>query len=305
MSAHDSKILAQLESRIEVADGLAKFRFVLERDFSFAPGQYATLWLTHRGETIARPYSIVSSPSESRVLEFYINLVSEGKLTASLWQKDVIEGLENRDRETRAEITGPKGRFVLDPEDLRDFVFVSSGTGIAPFVSMVRKLNEDFLASPKYFIPRRIYLIHGVSFPSHLGYRDEMEALAAETIRDPARKLRLLYIPTISRPFMDSKWTGLKGRAETLFDTNSVEVVPQKQNLEDIVKGMLAMLLRPQTHAVYVCGHPGTIDKMVVFLSKRGFHVGTDIKRERYYPLRITNDALRMKTDASQVIRDS
>jgi NAD(P)H-flavin reductase len=284
MSLHDSKTPARLESRIEVSDALAIFRFALERDFRFIPGQYATLWLTHKGKTIARPYTIASSPSESRVLEFYINLVSQGRLTSSLWHKDVIEGLVSGNPETRAAITGPKGRFILDSEDPRDCLFVASGTGMAPFVSMIRKLNEDFLASPRHFTPRRIYLIHGVSFPSHLGYREEMEALAAETIRDPGRKLKLLYLPTISRPFMDLTWTGLEGRAEALFDTNSIEVVPQRQNLEDTVKGMLAMVLRPQTHAIYVCGYPGTINNVVAFLSKRGFRVDSDIKRERYYP---------------------
>jgi ferredoxin-NADP reductase len=284
MSPHDPKIPAQLESRIEVSDALAIFRFALERDFHFMPGQYATLWLTHEGKTIARPYTIASSPSESRVLEFYINLVSEGKLTPSLWDKNVIEGLVSGDPGTKAAITGPRGRFVLDSEDPRDLVFVASGTGMAPFISMIRKLHQDFLASPRHFTSRRIYVIHGVSFPSHLGYREEMEALAAETTKDAARKLRVLYLPTISRPFMDLTWAGLKGRAEALFDFDSLELVSRRPSLENLVKGMLAVMMRPQMHAVYVCGHPGTIDNVVAFLSKRGFHVDSDIKREKYYP---------------------
>jgi len=86
MTAHLSKIPAHLESRIEISDGLAIFRFALERKFSFKPGQYATIWLTHRGKTLARPYTISSSSSEKRHLEFYINLVREGKLTPSLWE---------------------------------------------------------------------------------------------------------------------------------------------------------------------------------------------------------------------------
>ena len=197
----NEKIPAQLESRIEVSDGLAIFRFVLERDFSFDPGQYATLWLTHAGKTLARPYTIASSSSEKRHLEFYINLVKDGKLTPSLWESAVIEGLRSGDPGTRVAMTGPKGRFIMDPEDLRDLVFVASGTGLAPFISMIRKLNESFLDSPKTFAPRRIYLVHGVSYPTHLGYREELEGLAAETLKDPGRKLALLYLPTISRPF--------------------------------------------------------------------------------------------------------
>jgi len=283
VSTHDSKITALLESRIELSDGLAIFRFYLERDFCFAPGQYATLWLTHRGKTLARPYSIASSPSESRVLEFYINLVKDGKMTPSLWQGDVIEGLNSRDPGTKAVFTGPKGRFVLDDGDTRDLVFVASGTGLAPFISMIRKLNEDYLASPRNFRARRIYLIHGVSYPNHLGYREELEELAARTQKETSRKLSLLYFPTISRPFIDSKWTGLKGRAETILEVPS----PRKSgppNLDDTVRGMLKAILRPETHVVYVSGHPGTVDNVVGILGPRGFRVDSDIKREKYYP---------------------
>jgi NAD(P)H-flavin reductase len=279
----DSKIPAHLESRIEVSDGLAIFRFALDRQFMFEAGQYATLWLTHGGETLARPYSIASSPSEKRHLEFYINLVSAGNLTPSLWESDVIEGLRSGDPGTRAAVMGPKGRFVLDPEDARDLVFVASGTGLAPFISMVRKLNESFLAAPKGFQARRIYLIHGVSYPTHLGYRGELENLAAEGMKNPARKLSLLYLPTISSPYMDSTWTGLKGRAETLLETPQPKR-PGIPDLEETIKAVLTTVVQPRTHAVYVCGHPGTVDGVVKTLSKRGFHVDADIKREKYYP---------------------
>ncbi len=283
MSAHDSRIPAQLESRIELSDGLAVFRFILERDFAFNPGQYATLWLTHGGKTLARPYSIASSPSESRALEFYINLVREGKLTPSLWQADVIDGLRNRDPETKAAVTGPKGHFILDPGDPRDLVLIASGTGLAPFISMIRKQYEDYRASPKNFRERRIYLIHGVSYPSHLGYREELEKLASEATRGTSRKLSFLYFPTISRPFMDSTWKGLKGRAETLLDVAQ----PPKTghpSLEDCIRSMLNAILRPETHVVYVCGYPGTVDNVVDKLIRRGFQLDSDIKREKYYP---------------------
>ena len=277
-----AKIPAQLHSRIELSGGLAIFRFVLDRDFVFSPGQYATLWLAHRGKTLARPYSIASSPSERRVLEFYINLVKEGELTPSLWQAEVIDGLRAGNPGTSAAVTGPKGRFVLDPRDSRDLVLIASGTGLAPFLSMIRKLREDYLAFPDDFPARRVYLIHGVSYPSHLGYRQELEQLAFETLKDAGR-LAFLYFPTISRPFMDSSWTGLKGRAETLLDFS-----PLRKSgppiLEDSIRGMFYTLLRPETHVVYVCGYPGTVDGVVGALRQHGFRLDADIKREKYYP---------------------
>ena len=110
-----------------------------------------------------------------------------------------------------------------------------------------------------------------------------MEDLSAESLKNPKRKLALVYLPTISRPFMDSSWTGLKGRAETLLELPR-DGKPGTADLERTIKTMLSAVIRPQTHVVYVCGHPGTVDHVVKTLSPRGFHVDSDIKREKYYP---------------------
>ncbi len=211
-----------------------------------------------------------------------MNLVKEGKLTPSLWQPGIIDGMKNHDPEIRTFVTGPRGLFVLDPEDSRDLVFVASGTGLAPFMSMIRKLKENYSSPSCHLATRRIYLIHGVSIQSHLGYGEELEELAFETKRDRSRKLLLFYFPTISRPFMDSSWTGLKGRAETLLELPSVQNAGPA-NLEDSLRSLLSSILQPESHAVYVSGHPGTIEKVVDTLALRGFRLNSDIKCERYY----------------------
>jgi NAD(P)H-flavin reductase len=283
MSTREGKILAHLQSKQDQAEGLAVFRFELEGQFFFQPGQYATLWLTHQGKTIPRPYSIASSPSDTRVLEFYINLVDSGHLSPSFWNEEVLRCLERRDPDTKLHISGPKGRFLLDPHDRRDLIFVASGTGLAPFMSMIRKLNENFISSPQTFLRRSIHVIHGVSQPDHLGYREELERLAAETRRNPARRLALTYLPTISRPQTDPAWTGLTGRAETLFNCAPV-ADSGTQGLQGIVQGAFQSILRPETHAVYVCGYPGTVDNIMRLLSERGFKPDVDLKREKYYP---------------------
>lgn len=279
----DDKIPTLLETTIQVSKGLTIFRFGLKRELLFEPGQYATLWLTHNGNTLARPYTICSSPSEKRCIEFYINLVREGRLTPSLFESEVLEGLRTQHPGTVAAITGPKGIFVIDPADDRDLVFIASGTGLAPFISMIRKMNEDFLRSPGRFRSRRIYLIHGVSYSSHLGYREELERLAAESLSDGTRKLALTYLPTISRPLMEPAWTGLTGRAETILQRHEQRGC-NTPNLAETVSAMLSNLIHPSTHVVYVCGHPGTIDIVVDTLGQRGFRVDVDIKQEKYYP---------------------
>ena len=283
MNSKEGRIPAHLQLKQDLDEGLAVFRFELEDRFLFQPGQYATLWLTHRGKTTPRPYSIASSPSETRVLEFYINLVDSGHLTSSFWNPEVLRSLQHRNNDTQLFISGPKGRFLLDPRESRDLVFVASGTGLAPFMSMVRKLNEDYLEASGTFCRRSVFIIHGASCPQHLGYRSELEHLAAETLADPSRRLAVTYLPTISRPRMDPSWTGLIGRAETLFDSCPASL-SQGQNLQAAVRGMLNSILRPETHEVYICGYPGTVDNVVRLLSARGFKPDRDLKREKYFP---------------------
>ena len=64
---------------------------------------------------------------------------------------------------------GPKGKFMLEPEDDRTHLYVSTGTGIAPFISMIRETMA-------HGAPRRTVLLNGCSFATELGYRDELEA---------------------------------------------------------------------------------------------------------------------------------
>jgi ferredoxin-NADP reductase len=280
-SAKAAGIRAELDTRIDLADGLSIFRFALQREFFFQPGQYATLWLTHNGETIPRPYSIASSPSESRILEFYINLVEDGRLTPSLWDLEIMRSLKSRCEETNLAVTGPKGRFVLDLNDPRDLIFVASGTGLAPFISMTRKLNEDYLAAPETFRSRTVRIIHGVSYSRNLGYRHELEALHLETQENPTRKLGVFYFPTISRPHLDPSWTGLRGRAESIFEDSPGAAAPNPS--ENAMRKWVCDELSPARHVVYVCGHPGTIDNTVQILSARGFKSDVDLKVEKYY----------------------
>ncbi len=282
MTATEPRIHAQLQMKRDLSEGLAIFRFELAQAFSFKPGQYATLWLTHHGKTTPRPYSIASSPAETRVLEFYINLVEHGRLTPSLWDPEVLDGLQTRNPATRVEITGPKGRFTLDVQDPRDLIFIASGTGLAPFMSMIRTLNEDYLAAPDAYPRRNVYVVHGASYSSNLGYHEELQTLAWETAHDPCRALAVAYLPTISRPQMDPSWAGLRGRAETLFEFDC-DGRAHAETPSCAVKSMLRLLLRPETHVVYVCGHPGTIDNVERLLTLRGFRQDVDLKRERYY----------------------
>ena len=88
------------------------------------------------GKIVQRPYSVASAPGVAgdTGYEFYLRLVQGGTFTPLLWDLPVGH---------RMRMIGPKGKFMLEPDDDRTHLFISSGTGNAPFVSMMRQLLLD------------------------------------------------------------------------------------------------------------------------------------------------------------------
>ncbi|MFW5797771.1 MAG: FAD-binding oxidoreductase [Spirochaetota bacterium] len=93
----------------------------------FEPGQYVNIGFP--GEMYMREYSIYSAPGDEH-LEVLVRVVDGGLLSPKLAR--VTPG-------TELQVDGPFGSFTI-PEHARDgrFIFVSTGTGIAPFRSFVR-----------------------------------------------------------------------------------------------------------------------------------------------------------------------
>lgn len=213
----------------------------------FEPGQYVALGLpgsaprpehfpaetvVHKPEKlIKRAYSIGSSPAEKGYLEFYIAIVPEGALTSRLAL--VREG----DRLHAApKITGTfTAHSVPENENL---ILVSTGTGIAPFMSMVR--------TPSIWTAgRKITMIHGVRYAKDLAYRQELLELAA-------RRPEFSYFATVSRS--DAEWNGERGHVQALFDSGKIALDSQVDN-------------------VFLCGNPAMIDDIEKRLTADGYVV--------------------------------
>lgn len=205
----------------------------------FLPGQYVTIGTAE----IQRAYSIASEPGERRWMEFCIRFAREpatvSPLTHMLWTMPVGSRLHVGDKIA--------GRFTLERTvaagDTRVKVLVAAGTGLAPFVSMVRHAEREGDGVGL----SRLAVLHGVSHPHELAYRDELT--------DAVSRFGLRYHPTVSRPEGHPYWTGLTGRVESL--------------LED---GRLTSLdWSPDSATVYVCGFRNTIAGSVRRLLGRGF----------------------------------
>ncbi len=230
----------RIVERREVAPDLFVLQVGLEGELSYVAGQYATLGVEVEGKRIERPYSLCSSPYETN-LEFFVERVPNGELTPLLYAMEKGAPLLVR--------RFAKGRFTLDLRSGRkNHLLLGTVTGIAPYVSYIRTLYEDWKkgGSP---MPgeHQLFCIQGASRGNEFGYRDELEKIAAEV---PWLK----YVATVSRPWDDSAWRGETGRVDDLIRKYARE-----------------WDLKPEETTAYLCGHPSMVENGRGILFRAGW----------------------------------
>jgi ferredoxin/flavodoxin---NADP+ reductase len=244
---------AEITWRKDVAADLWSIRIRPQHPVPFIAGQYATLGMVLDEQVIERPYSIVSSPLEDE-MEFFFELVPHGGLTPYIHHMKLGDTLLVRCQ--------AKGLFTLDSKSghKRHFM-VSTVTGVAPYVSIVRTLvRESETGKP---VEHEVIMLDAASRSWELAYQGELAAFAR-------RFGWLHYIPTVSRPWEDSSWEGELGRAE------------------DVLRKYLDRFkLGPADTTVYLCGHSEMIKKAEGILMRRGFP-SVSIRKEIYWVPRKT-----------------
>jgi ferredoxin-NADP reductase len=249
IATDDERYNATLVRREEQVDSLAYFWVRFDGDPTpFEPGQYMTIGVFVDGKIVQRPYSVASAPgvAADTGYEFYLRLVMGGTFTPLLWGLPVGH---------RMRMIGPKGKFVLQPDDERTHIFISSGTGNAPFVAMMRQLLLDGR-------PRKVVFLNGVSYAHELGYRELLEGW------ESSGEYPVTYVPTVSRPMdpLNAAWMGRTGRVETILD-------PVLDELG----------LTPADSIAYICGNPDMILTAEATLLARGYPED-QVHKELYWP---------------------
>lgn len=266
-----SEYNATVIRRVDITPRLVILQVRPDGEFSFKAGQYTTLGLlpetprvpeadvlepdpSKPGKLIKRAYSISSGSQTKDHMEFYISLVPSGELTPRLFT------LGEGDRVFVG--TSGKGMFTLDkiPVD-RNILMVATGTGLAPYVSMLRTHLAGCPTQP-------VAVLHGAAYSWDLGYRGELEGLNA-------RCHNLAYIPVVSRPDSDPDWRGRVGR---LTDWLRRPELAQACRFD----------LQPETTHVLLCGNPGMIEDAQSLLEFRGFKLDSrkdpgTIHAEKYW----------------------
>jgi ferredoxin--NADP+ reductase len=268
-----TQLNAIVVQRIEVSPGLIIMRVVPDgwELPDFEPGQFAVLGLPgtagrtpvsdpeeplkNPDKMIKRAYSIASSSKAKEYIEFYVAIVPSGQLTPRLF------ALRSGDRVWLS----PKmhGIFTLDQvEPGRHVAFLATGTGLAPYMSMLRT-SLTCGTNTQYAV------LHGARHSWDLGYRSELM-----TLRQICSNFT--YLPTISRPEKEAaQWTGLSGYLQALWQSGTLA--------EE-----WGFAPSPETTDVFICGNPAMVDDMVEILEGEGFTEHTrkvkgQVHVERYW----------------------
>jgi ferredoxin--NADP+ reductase len=221
----------------------------------FLPGQFVNLGLKlDEKEITHRAYSISSSPFEKKYYEFYIKHKEHptiGKFTTALFKLNIGDLIF---------LQPPRGAFTIEDNKSntnsgsRQMILVCSGTGLAPFMSYIRYLKN-------MRTEKKIILLHGVSFPEELGYREFLENLSLKK----NNLGNFIYLPTVSRSneHLSENWKGNKGRVESMLSSIDKH--------ESILEKILGCPVTVDNSFFYLCGYKTMIDYVVSMLSPLGF----------------------------------
>lgn len=210
-------------------DRLFKFRMTRPASFRFRSGEFVMIGLPNAARPVYRAYSI-ACPGWDEELEFYSIKVPDGPLTQHLQKIRPGDTVLMRKK-----ATGTLVNDALTPG--RRLYLFSTGTGIAPFASIIRdpETYEKF---------EQIILTHTCRLVAELQYGRELVdlTLADPLVGDDASDGRLLYCPSATRePFeRNDRITDLISSGRLFRDLGLPEL--SKEQDRAMICGSMAML---------------------------------------------------------------
>jgi ferredoxin--NADP+ reductase len=208
---------------------------------AFEAGQFVRVALDIAGERVARPFSFVNPPGDP-AHEFYGIVVPEGPLSPRLAQL--------RAGETLYVAGNPAGFLVLSElPDAQSLWLISTGTGIAPFLSILR-------TEAPWRRYRDVVLVHAVRHARELVYQELIGQMK-----------QLKYVPFVSR---EAAPGALSGRIPAAIADGRLEAAA-------------GVRLAAETSQVMLCGNPQMLKDTTALLLTRGMR-----KNRRRNPGHIT-----------------
>src|SRR5205823_14407850 len=147
--------------------------------------------------TVTHSYSISSAPFETTAgnyLEFYVVLERDREGVLGRFTESLFRGVETHTNERLAYLERIVGDFTLAKraKGFEHVLMVGTGTGLAPFVAMIKQLQFEAASSGRPLV--RYTLLHTNRTFEELAYHRELQEIEASGALD------FVYVPTVSRP---------------------------------------------------------------------------------------------------------
>ncbi|MEJ2169490.1 MAG: FAD-binding oxidoreductase [Desulfobacterales bacterium] len=178
---HPARLELRVSDIIEETPSAKTLRLVSKDNYlpPFLAGQYIALFLEVGGIRTSRPYSISSQPNQVGFYDITIRRVENGLVSNYLLDEikrgDMLVG------------SGPAGSFYFNPLiHKKTMVCIAGGSGITPFMSMIREIVECSL-------DRMVYLFYGNRTAEDVIFDGELRRISE-------RFQNINYIPVIEEP---------------------------------------------------------------------------------------------------------
>ncbi|RTL11196.1 MAG: ferredoxin--NADP reductase [Neisseriaceae bacterium] len=243
MSKENKYTIEKITYLKQWTDHLFSFRITRNEAFKFIPGQFARLGVKKEDDSIVwRPYSIVSADYDEE-LEFYSIVVPDGEFTQRLKNLKINDDIYI-DKTNYGLLT--TDRF----ENGKDLWFLSTGTGLAPFISIL----YDFTIWEQY---DKVILVHGVRTAEELAYQDTINDFFSHEYYGDLVKDKLIYVKVVTRENIGGD---LYGRITELLKNGELEK-------------FVNIPITIENSRIMICGNPEMVSDTRHMLSDRGLTV--------------------------------
>lgn len=239
MTASEEKFTRQRLLEVQtLTPNLFTLRTTRDPGFRFTAGQFARLGVRKpSGCIVWRAYSMVSAPHDE-FLDFFSIVVPDGEFTSELSRLSVGDELLVEKQAF--------GFLTLDRfPDGRDLWLLATGTGIAPFLSIL----QDFEAWQRF---ERIVLVYSVRQARELAYQQLIADLPQREYLEGLGD-KLTYVPVVTREQVPG---ALHGRITQLIETGELERAA-------------GLALSPEHSRIMLCGNPQMIEDTRAVLKTR------------------------------------
>lgn len=231
------------------APNLFSFRLSRPAGFRFTPGQFARLGVKVHGPSAAKNPSgerivwrayTVASAADAPYLEFFSIVIADGEFTLPLARLGIGDTVYV-DRTSYGFLT--LDRF----ENGQDLWLLCTGTGLAPFLSMLWE-------PATWRSYENLIVAHSVRYPNELAYADTLRDFAANSSH-ASHAGKLHYQPIVTRAPMDG---ALLARIPALLSSGELE-------------RRVGVQLDQQRSRLMMCGNPAMVDEARKILTAAGF----------------------------------